>query len=290
METEDQNQEAQTENEKEQAAANSEQAAANQDTSPEGTDTPADETPQGEPTATNTQPDTEGEPPLVDETPAAEPTAETPQSTENNDSAPGTPAENDDDSPERKEYLADKEAFHEKYVKYQSLSPEEQDSPDGKALSDELSVLHEKIQKAEATPGTTDDNLEEGTTEERLTAKLAEYNGLSAEEKATEDGINLRNEIDALQSQLNDDAPEGHVDHPDDYKSQVKLSDAPGDFVPKQTATKLVKASMINEHFKDVMLQQISDGQLKPPYVETYHWIKSASDNGTAYRPGQDGL
>lgn len=80
-----------------------------------------------------------------------------------------------------------------------------------------------------------------------------------------------------------------HVDKTD-YKTNVKLSDQPSDVVPKKDASKLVKDSNINLHYQDIMLQQIEDGQLLPPYVEAFKNVRNAVAGGSIYRPGQDGL
>lgn len=81
-----------------------------------------------------------------------------------------------------------------------------------------------------------------------------------------------------------------HVDSPDDYVNKVKLGVGPGNVIPKSTATKLINASQINDHYKDIMKQQVSDGEFNPPYDETFKRIKAAYDGGTVYRPGADGL
>lgn len=81
-----------------------------------------------------------------------------------------------------------------------------------------------------------------------------------------------------------------HVDHEDDYIGKVRLSDNIGDAVDKKKANKLVKASNIHEHYKDIMLKQIKDGQLAYPYNETFKKIKAADDTDSIYRPGVDGL
>lgn len=81
-----------------------------------------------------------------------------------------------------------------------------------------------------------------------------------------------------------------HEDSPDDYVNKVKLSSGPSNVMAKQTATKLVNDSNITENHKANMRQQISDGQLLPPYDQTMQTLKQASDNGTIYRPGVDGI
>lgn len=112
-----------------------------------------------------------------------------------------------------------------------------------------------------------------------------------SDEQSPGTGIDTDGDGNADQVVEADDEPaEPHVDHEDDYVGKVKLSQSPGDAVPKQTATKLIKASNINQHYKDEFYEQIKDGELKPQYVEAYRRIKAASDSGAIYNPGSLGL
>ena len=112
--------------------------------------------------------------------------------------------------------------------------------------------------------------------------------------KGPGDGIDTNGDGNAdlvVQAGKNDDGTPKTKKVPEfSYKGKVKLSDAHGDAVDKDEATKLVKDSHINQHFKDAMVEQIKEGKLEYQYAESFRRIKSADLQGSIYQPGSDGL
>lgn len=68
-----------------------------------------------------------------------------------------------------------------------------------------------------------------------------------------------------------------------DYEGKVRLSQQHYDAVDKDLAIELVKASHVNEHYKNILLNQIEDDQITPEYANMLRRIIEADHKGSKY-------
>lgn len=70
---------------------------------------------------------------------------------------------------------------------------------------------------------------------------------------------------------------------PFDYTGKIRLSDQHYDAVNITKANRLVKASHVNQHYKDNLLKQIKDGKLEPQYAHMLRRIIETDSKGSVY-------
>lgn len=70
---------------------------------------------------------------------------------------------------------------------------------------------------------------------------------------------------------------------PFSYEGKVRLSQQHYDAVDKDLAIELTKASHVNEHYKNILLNQIEDDQITPEYANMLRRIIEADHKGSKY-------
>lgn len=207
------------------------------------------------------------------------------------------------------EYDAAKIESAQKYQEWNKLSTEEQDSDAGKELGSRLTELHRIIdryeqKRAEANvegngngPITDTDNLTKntpgtaidtpGTDGEKETPSTEQ----TADAPPAGDVAEQENKIKKPATRKKATASDGNTSDTEEApKFDLKLGNRAAGFINQKEAKGLIENSQINQHYKDIMLEQIGNGQLDEKYVDTLVHIKTAKDGGSVYRPGQDGL